>query len=220
MRIKSLSFLIGLLLSASSSSIACVSQTLTTQETSATPAQRPARVVGDSTASARWKRYNLDDVPSLNLILPSEPERQTASSGTAETTRVYMSRDSSGVYGAAYLDDLPAAASRSEESGKDFLFNTFIKAFAVSFQNLVQVKGNDLQVKMLEQRQVRVSGVEGIEQDFTLDSFNGRARIIRVGDVGVSMVAIWTQNARLSDRIAFFDSARVEKGEGSNLKQQ
>jgi len=142
-------------------------------------------------------------------------------SGAPEMTRVHVSNTRSGVYGVAYLNDLPAAARLSTESGNEFLFNMFIKPIAVSFQRIAQTNNGSLKPRMLEQRKAIVSGIEGLDQDFSLGAFTERARMLRGGQTGICVVAIWKQDTSSIDQTAaFFDSVKVVNRAETNVSTQ
>ena len=213
MRIKFTTLILWLILGFTSLSIACVAQSLSSRKATDASTPLPAKSVNETSALAGWKRYTFSDASSISLILPSEPERLSYDSGAAETTHVYISKNDSGVYGVAYLTDLPAAARSSEESGNEFFFNTFIKPLAMSFQKDIQTKGIDLPHQMLEHRQTQVSGLDGMEQDFSLGTFQGHALLFRDGQAGICVVAIWKQSVPVTDRTAFFNSVKVVNGQ-------
>jgi hypothetical protein len=212
MRIKRSNYILSLTLVFISLSIACIARSINSQKANEA-SQLPARSADATSAPAGWKRYSLNDASSVSLILPSEPEHLSYDSGTAEKTHVYISKNDSGVYGVAYLADLPAAARISEESGNEFFFNIFIKPFAVSFKKAIQSNDNDLPHQMLGHKQARVSGFDGMEQDFSLGTFQGRALLFRVNQAGICVVTIWKQPAAPNDITYFFSSVRVENGQ-------
>ncbi len=221
MRNKTSLILIGLMLGGVTSSIACAARTASLPDVSGTPASNQVRAIDESSASTEWKRYYLIDTPSLSLILPSEPEQTTHDSGAPEMTRIHVSNNKSGVYGVAYLNDLPAAARLSTESGNEFLFNMFIKPIAVSFQRIAQTNNGSLKPRMLEQRKAIVSGIEGLDQDFSLGAFTERARMLRGGQTGICVVAIWKQDTSSIDQTAaFFDSVKVVNRAETNVSTQ
>lgn len=213
MGIKSSSFLIGLLFIIASSSVACRAQTINTQEASTTP--RQARGEKDSSAPAGWKRYDFDKPLTFSLILPNEPERQVSTvPDGAETAHVYISKSDSGVYGVTYIDNLPAVASRSVESGNEFFFKMFVKNFAMKLQSAGQQKGDNLQFKVITDQRITVNGLDGLERNFSIGLIQGRARLVRVGQAGFCVVAVWKQTAPSAERDAFFNSVKIA-GEGS-----
>jgi hypothetical protein len=208
MRIISGAFLVALLLSIASSSISCRAQTTSSRETSATLHQ--AEGEKDSSTPAGWKRYDFDKPLSFSLILPSEPERRkSAIAGGEETAHVYISKSDSGVYGVTYIDNLRAVASRSEESGNEFFFNMFVKDFAMKLQSVGQQKGDDWQFKVIDDKQITVNGFDGLERNFSIGDFRGRVQLVRAGQAGFCVVAIWEQTAPSAERDAFFKSVKI-----------
>jgi len=221
MRNKTSLILSGLVLGGVTSNIACAARTASSPDVNGAPPSNQVRAIDKSSASTEWKRYYLSGTHSLSLVLPSEPEQTTHDSGAPEMTRVHISNHKSGVYGVAHLSDLPAAARLSTESGNEFLFNTFIQPFAVNFQRIAQTNNGSLKPRMLEERKASVSGFEGIDQDFSLGAFNGRARMFRVGQTGICVVAIWKQDTSSTEQTAaFFDSVKVESRWATNVSAQ
>ena len=214
MRIKDKTspLLIGLLLTIASLNVSCASQRASTQGVVATPSPLLSKAANNFPTPAGWERYTLNDRPSLSLILPGEPEYLAHDSGATERTRVHVSKNRLGIYGVAYLSDLPAAARTSTESGNEFFFNTFLKPFAMNFANDTETKGASRQPLMMEQRSIAIGDIEGIEQDFALGRLRGRTRLFRVGLVGLCVVAMWKEDAPTADQTAFFDSVRIMSG--------
>jgi hypothetical protein len=215
MKTLSGSFLIALLLSLASWSVACGSRAINTWDAKTAPQRFGG--IDDSSAPLGWKRYEFDKPLAFSLILPDEPEKRVSTLyGGPETSHVYISMSRSGVYGLTYIDDLPAVAKRYPESGHEFFFESFVKDFALRLQNSGQEKGSDLgfkQFKVIKETQVAVSGIEGLEWSFLVGPFQGRMQMGRVGQAAFCLVAIWKQAASLSEQDAFFNSAKIT-GEG------
>ena len=183
--------------------------------------QSPLPTIGDeSVVPVGWKRYKLRDEPAVSIALPSEPEHLSHDSGAKELTSVFLSNKGTDVYGAAFLNDLPASARSSEESGRDFIFDTFIKPFVMSFQNFAGLDNADLQFQILEERRVKMSSNDALEQDFMIGSFHGRMRMTRVGTVGIYAVTIWKESIPSADQALFFDSIKIENRPEANLNSQ
>jgi len=213
MQIKINLVLVGLLLSLAPINNSCTARTASTQTANA--AKSPlAKAQNDPNTSLGWKRYSIDDAPAFSLVLPSEPVRSSAGA-----THTYMSASSAGIYGVAYLVDMTAAARHSEGSGAEFLIDNFLKPFAVNYQQ-AQGAGNDFHIQLLVQRETSISGIKGFEQDFSVGDSQGRARIIRIGQDGFCVVAIWRANAPPSELNTFFDSVKVESTQPSDSAKQ
>lgn len=215
MKITSGAFLIALLLSLVSSSVACALRAANAQDAKA--ATRQDAGIDDSSLPAGWKRYNFDKPLAFSIILPKEPEQQVSTfSGGTETSHVYISTNGSGAYGLTYINNLPAVANRSTESGHEFFFNTFIKEFIQKLQNNEQEKSVDLQFeefKITTDKPVVINGVEGLEWNFSGGPFQGRAQLARAGQAGFCLIAVWKQTTSLAEQDAFFKSFKV-LGEG------
>lgn len=202
------SILLGLFLSVALPNLSCSAQTTSTQK--GKTAQSSALPMSESSAPVGWKRYQLGEIPVFSLILPTEPVVGiSVNKDTNQSTRTYISKISAGVYGASYLNDLPFAASRATESGNEFFFDTFIKAFVLNGQNSVPESGVNLKFKMIGQRKIAIGNFEGLEQDFSVGKSLGRARLYRIGQRGLCFVAIWTENSPLVERTKFFDSVQI-----------
>lgn len=212
MKITSGAFLIALLLGLASLSVACASRTINTQVAKETPTPLQGGGRDDSTSTAEWKRYDFDKPLAFSISLPSEPERRVSTfpSQTA-TSHVFISRSNSGVYGAVYISDLPAVARHWESSGNQFFYEIFIKDFAVKLEGKGEDDNIDFDshVRFTAEWQVTVSGLEGLERDFSIKDSQGRMQLLRVGQASFCVVAIWKQTATLAERDAFFDSVKI-----------
>lgn len=209
MIIRSSFFLLGILLGVTSWTLVCVDQKANTREVGATTLRSAEKLATPSSLTG-WKRYPIEGVSSFSIVLPNEPQhRAVASSASTEPTHVYLSSDKSGVYGLGYLADLPAAAARSESTGQEFFFDTFIKAFALESQINSPHKIDKIEFQMSAQRKAEISGISGLEQDLTVGHFPGRVRMVRIGKEGFCVVAIWKQSAPPVEAASFFDSVML-----------
>jgi hypothetical protein len=179
----------------------------------AQPAPLPARPVADKLAPAGWTRYEIGQPTRFSLILPGQPtgsaERMVFSPKVSMTVRNYMSLGDSGLYGATYIDDLPADIMNA--AMKRTFFEYFVKGFAEGFQTQMNKTGTTAQVKMLEQRAATAGGLSGYEQDFEFDKMTGRVRLVYDGARAYAVLSFWSDPATDADRIVFFDSLRVGK---------
>lgn len=178
-----------------------------------TPPPIPAKPVADKLAPAGWTRYAVGEPALFSLILPAEPgasvERMNITPGVAVTVRTYLSSTDSGVYGATYVEDLPAASLT--ETMKRSFFEGFVKGFAEGFQEGMKTNGVDGQLTMLEQRTATASGLAGYEQDFSFDRLTGRVRLVFDGGRAYAVMAFWNALSTNSERSIFFESLRVTK---------
>jgi hypothetical protein len=143
------------------------------------PQTLPAKPVADKLAPAGWTRYEVGEPARFSLILPAVPgasaERMELMPGVAVTVRTYLSSTDSGIYGATYVDDLPAAMMN--ETAKRTFFEGFVKGFAEGFQKGMDANGAGGQLKWLEQRTATASGLPGYEQDLSYSV--GRYQLLR-----------------------------------------
>ena len=193
------SVLIALLLSVASSGLAC--------------GARPAG--GGEPLTAGWKRYDFQKPLAFSLLLPGEPEqRVTPLLDGKAISHVFISAGNSGVYGATYVSDLPAVAMLWESTGAELMYELFIKDFAAKMagEGAEQNASSDSKVRFTGERPATVSGLEGLEKEFTTRDFRGRMRLVRVGPAGFCIIAIWKQTAPTAETEAFFNSARVAAG--------
>ncbi|HZG53028.1 MAG TPA: hypothetical protein VEZ40_12910 [Pyrinomonadaceae bacterium] len=182
--------------------------------TPALPPAIPARPVADKLAPAGWTRYEIGRPTRFSLILPGAPsgsaERMILTPKITLTVRHYMSLGESGLYGATYIDDLPAGIMNA--AMKRAFFEEFVKGFAEGFQTQMSKAGTTGQVNMLEQRAATAAGLAGYEQDFAFDQMTGRVRLVYDGARAYAVLSFWSDPATDGDRIAFFDSLRVNRG--------
>jgi hypothetical protein len=179
----------------------------------AEPVPIPARPVADKLAPAGWTRYEIGSPMRFSLLLPAEPsgsqERMILTPKITVVIRNYMSLGASGLYGATYIDDLPAEVMN--EAMKRTFFESFVKGFAEGFQEQMSKAGQTEQVTMLEQRAATAAGLAGYEQDFAFDRMTGRVRLVYDGAQAYAVLSFWSDPATDADRIAFFNSLRVNR---------
>lgn len=175
------------------------------------PQALPARAVADKLAPAGWTRYEVGEPSRFSLILPAVPgasaERMELMPGVTVTVRTYLSSTDSGIYGATYVDDLPAAMMN--ETAKRTFFEGFIKGFAEGFQEGMKANGGGGQLKWVEQRAATASGLAGYEQDFSFDRLAGRVRLVFEGGRAYAVMAFWNALSSNSERATFFESLKV-----------
>jgi hypothetical protein len=210
-------FFIALLLSLTSSSIACASRNINAQDVKAAPQPKSSSSSGDdSSTPTGWKRYIFDKPLAFSLMLPGEPERRVSTfPGKTETAHVFISESSSGVYGVTYISDLPAVARSWEGAGNELLYDIFIKDFATKIEKKAGSSPDFAsQVKFSSERQVTLSDMESLERNFSAGDFRGRMQLVRVGQAGFCVVALWKQAAPPAEQDAFFNSVKIT-GAGS-----
>jgi hypothetical protein len=177
------------------------------------PVPVAARPVVDKLAPAGWTRYEIGNPMRFSLILPGEPsgshERMNLSPEISVTVRNYMSLGESGLYGATYIDDLPAEIM--DEAMKRTFFESFVKGFAEGFQTTMNKSGANVQMTMLEHRPATAGGLRGYEQDFAYDKMTGRVRLVYDGARAYAVLSFWSDPATDGDRVAFFDSLRINR---------
>jgi hypothetical protein len=175
--------------------------------------QLAARPVVDKLAPEGWTRYEIGNPTRFSLLLPGEPsgsqERMSLTPKLAVTVRNYMSLGASGLYGATYIDDLPAEVMN--DAMKRTFFEAFVKGFAEEFQTTMSKQGQTAQFSMLEQRAATAAGLAGYEQDFAYDTMTGRVRLVYDGARAYAVLSFWSDPATDRDRILFFDSLRVNR---------
>jgi len=176
------------------------------------PPPLPIKPVADTLAPAGWARYGIGEPERFSLILPAPPEvsseRITLAPGVVMAVRYYMTSGAAGVYGATYIEDLPAAGDMTETQRRAF-FDGFVKGFVDGFQEGMQKQGSTEQLKMLEQRSATASGLAGYEQDVSFALYTGRLRLVFDGRRAYALIALWTADASESERKAFYESLRV-----------
>jgi len=179
----------------------------------AQPAALAARSVVDKFAPAGWTRYEIGTPMRFSLILPGKPsestERMQLTPGIAATVRNYMSLGASGLYGATYIDGLPAGVM-NEELKRTF-FESFVKGFAEEFQSQMSKTGTSAEVTMLEQRVASAADLAGYEQDFEFDRMTGRIRLVYHGSRAYAVMSLWSETMDDRERTTFFNSLRVNR---------
>jgi hypothetical protein len=175
------------------------------------PSPLPVKAVADKSAPTGWTRYEIGEPARFSLILPAQPgvsaERMNVTPGVTVHVQTFLSSADSGVYGATYVDDLPAAALN--EAMKRTFFDGFVKGFAEGFQEGMKAHGAGGQLKMLEQRTTTASGLSGYEQDFSFDGLTGRVRLVFDGGRAYAVLAFWNALSTNGERSTFFESLKV-----------
>lgn len=182
----------------------------------ATPSEiTPLRmtVVEEAAALSGWKRYQFGDPVLFSGILPAEPLYQSEKFPVPQgslVTRVYMAASASGVYGLNYIESpLTAAPGQVDAQTKTF-FNSYMKGFIDGFKKGLEQKGfTDLETKTGPERRVRISGLDGFEQDLTIGPFEGRTQVVFIGRKVYAAIALWRPESPANERTAFFNSFQV-----------
>lgn len=172
----------------------------------------PAKPVADKLAPPGWTRYEIGEPAEFSLILPAEPdasvERMNIIPGAAMSVRVYLSSADSGVYGATFVEGLPAAAMN--EDWKRTFFESFMTSFVDGFQETVKNRGVITSLRRLEQRAATAAGgLTGYEQDFSYDKLMGRVRLVFDGGRAYAVMAVWNGFSTNNERSTFFESLTV-----------
>lgn len=184
-----------------------------TQASPLPPSPLPAKAVADKLAPAGWTRYEIGEPARFSLLLPAAPESSVEQQndlfpGVSVTTRTYLSSTDSGVYGATFVDDLPAAIMNEE--AKQTFFEGFVSGFAQGFQEGMKAHGASGEVRMLDQRAARASGLAGYEQGFSFETLTGRVRLVFEGRRAYAVMAFWNALSTNSERDTFFASLKVK----------
>ena len=177
------------------------------------PTTLPVKPVADKLAPTGWTRYEVGEPALFSLILPAVPEasaeRMNVIPGVSVTVRVYLSATDSGVYGATYVEGLPAASM--SDAMKQAFFESFITSFMDGFEKSAQSRGVVTSLRRLEQRTATAGGLSGYEQDFSYDKLLGRVRLVFDGRRAYAVLSVWNGLSSNSERNAFFESLRITK---------
>jgi hypothetical protein len=190
------------------------------QEHGPSPAPTPSEitplrmtVVEEPSALSGWKHYQFGDPTLFSGILPAAPIYQSEKFPVPQgslVTRVYMAASASGVYGLNYIESpLTSAPGQIDAQTKTF-FNNYMKGFIDGFKRGLEQKGfTDLETKTGPERKVRISGLDGFEQDLTIGPFEGRTQVVFIGRKVYAAVALWRPESPANERTAFFNSFQV-----------
>lgn len=182
----------------------------------ATPAEiAPLRmtVVEEASALPGWKRYQFGDPQLFSAILPGAPQYQSekfpVTQGTL-VTRLYVTPSATGVYGLNYIESPLASTTGQTDAETRNFFTGYMKGFIDGFKKGLEQKGfTDVETKTGAERQVRVSGFDGFEQDLTIGPFEGRSQVVFIGRRVYAAIALWNQENPASERAAFFNSFQI-----------
>jgi hypothetical protein len=175
----------------------------------------PLRVVAveDATAPAGWKRYQIGTPAAFSAFLPGTPQyegKQFAPAQGSLVVRLYMTSNSTGVYGLNYIESpLGTTLDKSEAQTRTF-FKSYMNGFIKGFKESLQEKGStELETKTSAERQVKISGFDGYEQDLTIGPVQGRTQVIFLGRNVYAAIAFWNAQGPVSERTAFFNSFQI-----------
>jgi hypothetical protein len=109
---------------------------------------------------------------------------------------------------------LPSLARHWESTGNKLFSDIFLKDFVMKIEAQSEEKDIDFEAKInfTADRQIIVSGLDGLERDFSIDGFHGRLQLVRVGQGGFCVIAIWKQSTPPAEREAFFNSVKITGG--------
>lgn len=190
------------------------------QQHQADPAPTPSEitplrmtVVEEASALSGWKRYQFGAPVLFSGVFPTEPQYQSEKFPVPQgslVTRLYMAASASGVYGLNYIESpLSAASGQTAVQNREF-FNNYMKGFIDGFKKGLEQRGlTDLETKTSPERQTRISGLDGFEQDLTIGPFAGRTQVVFIGRKVYAAVALWNQDSPLNERTAFFNSFQI-----------
>jgi hypothetical protein len=177
------------------------------------PSPNPIKVVEEASAPSGWKRYEFGEVPVISALLPARPEEfvdQEALGGDKPSTmRSYTAESAEGVYTAFYMEDLPFVAEKMPEDVKKSFFDGVWEGLAKGMQKGMEEKGLLFKITRVDPRPITLSGLQGVEQDFTLGPMQGRAQMAMAGQRAYMALAFWTEDEPLTLRTAFFNSFRI-----------
>jgi hypothetical protein len=180
-----------------------------------TLAPLPITNVEDSTLAAGWKRYQFGKPVLFTAVLPSAPEYQSQTLAPEQGSlrlRIYMTSNSTGVFGLNYIESPQVGAFKKSEAATRGFFNTYITGFIKGFKESMEAAGfNNLATEISPERRVRISGLDGYEQDIVIGPTQGRMQVVFLGQYVYAAVAFWTAEGPLSEPTAFFNSFQVHR---------
>ncbi|HEY0003303.1 MAG TPA: hypothetical protein VGB17_00735 [Pyrinomonadaceae bacterium] len=171
--------------------------------------------VEEASAPAGWKRYQFGDPLLFSAILPGAPQAQSEKFTDAKgplVVRLYMAASpTGGVYGLNYAEAAPTMALDKSETESRRFFTNYMAGFIAGFKKGLQDRGMtaELETQTSPERRVKISGLDGYEQDIAIGPFNGRSQVVFLGRNIYAAIALWNQNNPLSERTAFFNSFQI-----------
>jgi hypothetical protein len=173
----------------------------------------PVTVVEDTSALPGWKRYQFGDPQLFSATLPGSPQYQSEKFPAAQGSliaRLYMIPSATGVYGLNYIESPVATASGKSDAAARGFFKSYMNGFIDGFKKGLQQRGfTDLETKTSPERQVKISGFDGYEQDLTIGPFQGRTQVVFIGRKVYAAIVLWNEGNPLSERMAFFNSFQI-----------
>lgn len=170
-------------------------------------------VVEEPSALSGWRRYQFGDPMLFSGVLPTEPQYQSEKFPVAQgslVTRLYMAASASGVYGLNYIESPLATTPGQADAQNRTFFNNYMKGFIDGFKKGLEQRGfTDLETKTSPERQVRISGLDGFEQDLTVGPFAGRTQVVFIGRKVYAAVALWREDSPVNERTVFFNSFQI-----------
>jgi hypothetical protein len=176
-----------------------------------------ARAVGDVSAPAGWKRYEIQFGVGqvVSLVLPSQPqvETKTVPMGTlpAATLHQLTIPTDADIYVLQYMEGLPVEVTDDRDS-QTVLFKNFWSGFVDGFRNAMTQKGVAAELVLQPQREMMVGGSRVQAQDFAVGEVaTGCARAV-VGGGHLYALVVASRGKKLSaEGTAFLDSFALRR---------
>jgi hypothetical protein len=177
------------------------------------------RVLEDKSAPEGWKRYQFDynGGDLLSVIMPSAP-REYAGKGQVATdvlirmmTHSFSANTKTESFNALYVDDLSIPSEKMSENQKNIFYDALWDGFAKGMVNAFKDAGQTVEAKALETGNITIGDYKGIEQNFSVGPFHGRARIVLAGKYAYMALATWTSETPAEQVEAFFNSFKIRR---------
>jgi hypothetical protein len=192
----------------------CVADALAQGGKGAPPPIPPqgARAVGDVSAPAGWKRYEIRFGAGrvIGVVLPSQPEVETTTvpmdALPAATLHQLTVPTDADIYVLQYMEGLPVSVT-DDRDAQSFLFKKFWSGFVEGFRSAIAQKGVAAELVLQPQREMTVGGSRMQAQDFAVgDAATGCARAVVTGGHLYALVVASRGKKLSAEAAAFLDS--------------
>jgi len=167
----------------------------------------------DSGNHKGWKRYELESSEGdvIGVFLPQKPEkffggRMNGGPGVALPVDVYLAAGNNSTYAVVFVNALPnTAVQLSDKEKSDIFRGCWMAIIGRARQAIEQQSGKTADVQGTGPNKEKVSGLDGLTEDFLVGPYPGHARMLFVGKKAYMLVGTWPKDNAKESLDAFLD---------------
>jgi hypothetical protein len=166
--------------------------------------------VDDLSAPTGWRRYQFGDPVQFGAVLPSQPGVHSSKSGTL-TQHIYLAQNSeTGTqYFLIYMVDTAVMTERRSDADAKRAFDDLMKGLAEGAKESLKRIEIIAEMKVDAERRIKISGIDGYEQEVSIGPLSGRAQAVFLGRTAYMAISFWPKGSSLNEPAAFFNSFQV-----------